>query len=660
MSSWPWFSAKVIAGVADDVPGTERRVRSKAQRDGWRSRNREVGKGDEYHVDSLPPKACAALYHLYAPAPAPMAEPSEERMIQPGRFEYDPEELARWAESRSAKQQARGEHCARVLQAAMALHEREGMRLRRAFELVAEQFGEQAGTVKNWYYGRDGKPGARDYRRCDWMYFLTPGYVGRTATADFDEAAWDYFLGDWLRLSQPSMAASYRRLQVQAREHGWRIPAYKTVANRIEREVPVHTIKYHREGPDAVDRMVESGPRDRSCFRALEACNADGHQLDVLCQWPNGRLDRPYVTVVQDLYSNRIIGWHLSATESADSYRLALARALRWGKPRELYLDNTRAAAAKMLTGGAAHRYRWRDKDDDPKGLFTLLDIDVHYVQPYHGQSKPIERAFGDLIEQIAKHPRCEGAYVGSSTENKPANHGTHHVPIDEMMAIIDAGIREYNEREGRRTRVAAGRSFDQVFRESYQRHASVIERPTEAQMRRLLLANQRVTASKKNGAVVVHGNTYWSETLARFAGKPKERRQLVACFDPDDLATGIHLYTLDGREIGHAEIRQMQFRDTEKSRTHNREKQRYKQAARDQASARRRMSQAEVARLNDPEAGDDGAADVDAPTDVNVLRGLFQPLEAASGDDVDAADEADDFEETFSAVVRQLHRQED
>jgi len=650
-----WFTAKEIAGVADDVPTTVQGINDMRRRGVLKGVKADKGKGYVYHVDSLPPKACVAMYRLHAPTPEP--ETSSETMIKPGRFEYDPEELARAAESRSAKQQARGEHCARVLQAAMALHERGDCDLRNAFASAAHQFGENPGTVRNWYYGRNGAPGARDYRRCDWMYFLTPGYVGRTAKAEFDEAAWDYFLGDWLRPSGPTMAGSYRRLREQAKVHGWKIPSYKAVARRIEREIPTQTIKYYREGADAVSRMVESGPRDRSMFRALEACNADGHQLDVLCKWPDGKVDRPFLTAIQDLYSNRLIGWHISATESADSYRLALARSLRFGKMDELYLDNTRSAAAKMLTGGAPHRYRWRDKDDDPLGLFTLLDIDVHYVEPYHGQSKPIERAFRDLIEQIAKHPRCEGAYVGSSPERKPANHGTYHVPIEEMSQIVEAGIREYNEREGRRTRVAAGRSFDQVFQESYQRHAQSIERPTEAQMRRLLLANQRVTAGYNNGAVELHGNTYWSETLSQFSGKPKERRQLVACFDPDDLESGIHLYRLDGREIGHAQIRFMKFKDSDTSRTHGRERRRYTKAARDQASALRRMSQAEVAAMNDATTEE---ADAEQPEDANVVRGMFQQLQATGTDGDTADEEAEDFEETFGAVVRQIHLADD
>jgi transposase InsO family protein len=638
-----WVTAKEIAGAAEDVANTHSGVVRQAKREGWRTDKRQGrGGGRVYHLDSLPAKARAALVRQHGPAPS---ETSDTSARGSGFYEYDPDELARWGDACNARQRAEGVERAQILNAAMDMHERSGYRLREALHAAAAAADRNPGTVKNWYYGTQSMRGAQYYRRCDWMYALIPRYVGRTATAEMDPAAWQYLLGDYLRLSGPSLAACYRRLQKQAREHGWQIPAKKTVTRRIEREIPRETIVYYREGEDAVARMVESGPRDRSMFRALEAANADGHQLDVICRWPDGTTGRPYLTAIQDLYSNRFIGWHLSATENADAYRLALARSLRWGIPNELYLDNPRAASSKMLSGRAQQRFRWPGHADDPEGLFGLLGLTVHYVLPFSGQSKPIERAFRDLIEQVAKHPRCEGAYVGSSTEKKPANHRTATVPIDEMESIVAAGIREYNEREGRRTRVAAGRSFDAVFLESYERYKHLIERPTQAQKRRLLLANRRVTAAHKSGAVEVEGNVYWSEALAGYARLPKQRRQLIACYDPDALGEGIHVYTLDGREVGHAEVRHLRFDCSQDAQRHGREKARYKRAAREQASAAQRMREREVASRNQPEPDDSPDEPPDIATEEsNVVRGAFgrheEPVQKAAGSDVEPNEE--------------------
>lgn len=55
-----WFRASELAGLPG-MPGTERRARSKAQREGWRWRKAHKGKGREYHISSLPPKTRAHL-----------------------------------------------------------------------------------------------------------------------------------------------------------------------------------------------------------------------------------------------------------------------------------------------------------------------------------------------------------------------------------------------------------------------------------------------------------------------------------------------------------------------------------------------------------------------------------------------------------------------
>jgi len=283
------YTAKEIAGVADDVPGTERGVRKKMRRGEIASEKSAQGKGYVVHLDALPPKARAALVRQHGPAPS---ETSDTSARDSGDYQYDPDELARWGDSCNERQRAEGVERAKILNAAMDLHERRGYRLREALSAAAEAAGRNPGTVKNWYYGTQSMRGARHYRRCDWMYALIPRYVGKTVTAGFDAAAWDYFLGDWLRLSGPSLSACYRRLQAQAKQNGWRIPSRKAVAGRVSREIPRETIIYYREGADAVARMVESGPRDRSMFRALEAVNADGHQLDVICRWPDGTTRR--------------------------------------------------------------------------------------------------------------------------------------------------------------------------------------------------------------------------------------------------------------------------------------------------------------------------------------------------------------------------------
>ncbi len=74
-----------------------------------------------------------------------------------------------------------------------------------------------------------------------------------------------------------------------------------------------------------------------------------------------------------------------------------------YGIPDSIDLDNGRAFASKKISGGAKTRYRNKVNPDDPDGLLVTLGIKPKFVLPYSGQSKPIERAWRDLAENISR-----------------------------------------------------------------------------------------------------------------------------------------------------------------------------------------------------------------------------------------------------------------
>ncbi len=77
----------------------------------------------------------------------------------------------------------------------------------------------------------------------DWLAALVPAYTGRTAKAECDERAWDFFKAEWLRAEAPSIATAYDRMVRAARESmGWKVPSQRTVtrwANEIPRTLRV-------------------------------------------------------------------------------------------------------------------------------------------------------------------------------------------------------------------------------------------------------------------------------------------------------------------------------------------------------------------------------------------------------------------------------------
>lgn len=461
-----------------------------------------------------------------------------------------------------------------------------------AVALASRQHGVATSTIWTWLKLIDGVP------RPDWLPALAPGHRGRTATVECDPRAWDYFVADYLRASQPSLTSCYERLVSQAAPaHGWTpIPSLKTLQRRLDREVPAAAQALARKGRDVAARMFPAQRRDRSGFAALEAVNADGHKFDVFVRWEDGTVGRPVMVGVQDLATGMILGYRLDQTENRNAVRLAFADVVeRHGIPRLAYLDNGRGFASKWLTGGAPTRYRFKVRDDEPDGILTTLGVVVHWTTPYHGQSKPIERAWRDLGEHIAKHPRCDGAYTGNNPTAKPENYGSRAVPIDEFRALVATEIERHNQRKGRRgMSVVNGESFAEALARKLKEPGAIVLKATAAQRRMLLLAAEGVTARKPSGEIHLMGNRYWAEPLADEIG-----HQLVVRFDPDNLHAGVAVYSRDGRFICDAPtIENSGFDDAADAIRVSRDRRRFVKGHRELLELERRFTPQQVAEM--------------------------------------------------------------
>lgn len=557
-----WFSASELAAAGlPSMPATERAVQIMAKREGWAERRNLAGEplarpragrggGTEYHYSVLPSVAQVALVKRgLKAAPRDTRSAAKESI---GVAEM-------WAafERLPDKRKSRARARLDALEAVKTL-EIGGMGRDQAVMFVAAQRKVGLRSIYRWF---DEVAGVE---RGDWLPYLAPRHTGRTVTAECDAMAYEFYKTDYLRPEKPSAESCYRRLRDAAAAHGWTIPSAKTLMRRIEREIAWPVIVLSRQGPEALKRLYPAQERDRSVFHALEAVNADGHKWDVRVEWEDGSIDRPVMVAIQDLYSGKFLSWRIDRSENKEAVRLAIGDMVElYGIPDHIYLDNGRSFASKWLTGGTPNRYRFKVRDDEPSGILTDLGVTVHWTTPYAGQSKPIERAFRDFCDNIAKHPAFAGAYTGNSPMAKPSNYGSKAVPIDSFRKVVAQGIAEHNARPGRRTRVAAGRSFDEAFRESYEK--SPIKTATAEKRRLWLLAAEGVSTSSADGSVRLLGNRFWAEFMAGAVGQ-----KVIARFDPQDLMAGIHVYRMDGGYLGHAEcIEAAGFNDVAAAREH-------------------------------------------------------------------------------------------
>ncbi|MBX9699084.1 MAG: Mu transposase C-terminal domain-containing protein [Acetobacteraceae bacterium] len=531
-----WFTTAELVDLGlPGLPGTKRGLNMLATREGWADagyegvhwRDRQGrGGGIEYHWSVLPETARIAVALRYPPGEAGQAIATEDarRAAQAEAYDRLP-----------ATKKAKAERACAALGQVEALV-RAGSARMAALRHVAAAHGVALRTLQLWQEIVRGAP------RADWRYWLAPQHAGGVGReAECSPAAWERLKLEYLRKSKPNFTTAMREVRRLAPANGWTLPSDRTLQRRLE-ALPRAILVATREGEQGLKRMLPAQRRDKSGFHALEAVNSDGHTFDVFVKWPDGSVGRPTLIAFQDLYSGKMLSWRVARSENADDWRLAFGDLVEdWGLPAHVWLDNTRAAANKQMTGGVGTRFRFKVKAEDPVGIFPMLNIEVHWTQPFSGQSKPIERAFRDFAQEIAKHREFEGAYTGNSPVTKPENYGTRAVPYDTFLRVLSEGIAEHNARPGRRSPVCRGRSFDAVFAESYAAHAAVIPRATPEQRRLWLLASQAVRV-RQDGQVWLHDNGYFHDALHEVVGE-----RVTLRFDPDLLHGSVHVYRLDG-----------------------------------------------------------------------------------------------------------------
>lgn len=536
-----WFSVSELADMTlPGLPTSNRKINERARDERWALRSDDNGRalarkragrggGLEYHISLLPEAArIAILKHHGGDDAAQNGQPKTE--------------LWAWFDGQNDKIKAEAK---KRLDAVKNIDDLTNAGLTRTMAVAAAAAQHKVSTATLWNWLNDIKGIAAS----DWLPCLAPRRKGGGAKAQIDPRIWKAFLSDYLRLSKPPLSSCYYRIEELAKVEDIAIPTMRTFQRKLEREVDEQVIVLRREGNEALRQSMPSQTRSVAHMHAMERVNIDGHTFDVFVKTPDGRTVRPVMVAIQDIYSRKILSWRIGESESAILTRLAFADLFKdYGIPKGCLLDNGRAFASKWITGGATNRFRFKVKEDEPTGLLTSLGIENHWATPYRGQSKPIERAFRDLCNTISKHPACEGAYTGNSPLAKPENYASKAVDWERFERLVISGIAAHNARTKRNTETARGRSFDEVFAESYA--CNPIGKATEEQLRLALLTAEQLKVDRKTGEIRFHGNRYWSTDLGQHHGQ-----QVVVRFDPDNLHAPLHVYDRAGAYICGAEI---------------------------------------------------------------------------------------------------------
>lgn len=544
-----WFSAAELAALnLPGLPTNKRGINLRAREERWASR---VGPQGEVLVRKRAARGGGTEYHLALLPGEARLELVRRGVISDGERKSDQAsqraDAWTWYERQPAKVKREAEDRLAVVVEIETL-EAAGATRTAAVATVAADREVGSSTIYAWLKL------IRGLDRRDRLPALAPRRKGGGVKATIPDELWLAFKSDALRPSGPTLTSCYDRVAEMAAEKGLSIPAERTFRRRLKAEVPPEVWTLKRKGEEALVRSVPANRRSVAELHALEWVNIDGHRFDVFVNPPpmhrSSKPIRPMLVAIQDVFSRKIVAWRLGSDETALQTRLAFADLFRdWGIPHHALLDNSRAFWSKWITGGhRGNRFRFKVKEDEPIGLLEGVGIRMHAALPYHGQSKPIERAFRDFCDRIAKHPLCEGAYTGNSPMAKPENYGSRAVDWETFAGLVDSEIAKHNARSGRRTETAKGRSFDETFAESYTR--SRISKVTEEHMRIALLAGVQKKLNSLNGEIALHGNRYWHPTLSVMKGDTVTVR-----YDPDHLHSAVHVYDHKGKYITEAAL---------------------------------------------------------------------------------------------------------
>lgn len=637
-----WTAAELAAAGLPDMPGTRQNVEALAKREGWRgtafSRPRQGrGGGWEYSWQLLPIRARRQLLAdaKALPAVAPKASPERDAAWE-------------WFEGLPARIRAVAEERLALLLKVEALVAQVGVTKVAAVALVANEAGLCDRSLFGWFAQ------LRGVARADYLPHLAPrnrAAPKRGPKVEIDARFMELIKGDYLRPAGPTLSSCYRRVKAVAAKAGVPVPPEHLVRRRLKAEVSEFTLTLYRKGEDALKAMYPPQKRARWELRPLEVVVADFHRWDVFVEWPaQGNqppvIGRPQMVAFQDVATNKILSFRFDQTPNSTAVALAAGDMIEaFGIPEHVLFDNGREFAAKSLTGGVATRYRFKVREDDVPGLFVQLGCEIHWATPYSGQSKPIERAFRDHCNDIAKDPRFDGAYTGNNPMAKPEDYGTRAIPLADFIRVVEEGIAEYNARPDRRSEVAFGRSYDEVFAERYAE--TPIRRATEAQRRLWLMGQEVLRANAKTGLLVFQGNEYWAEWLHSVAGD-----EIVARFDPEDYFDGLHVYSREGEYLGHAPLKKAAgFLNAEEGRLHARAKRDWLKRAKALATAERRLTAIEIGEALDALPPSNPAQ---AP-ETRVVRPVFGGPKAKRGGDTPEPARTADQEAIHAAVVADL-----
>lgn len=277
-------------------------------------------------------------------------------------------------------------------------------------------------TLYNW---------GRQYKKDGLMGLLT-GYGKRKEQRAIDANAWDFFCGQYLQLTRPSIGFCYRLLELEAKKENWEIPSLKTVARMAKQDIPEAVRRLKRFGEkNFYDNSQAYTQRDYESISAAEVFVGDHHVFDLFINTGSvekPKWTRPWLTAWMDMRSRKLVGWTVNLSPCTDEIIAAFANAAldpAIGLPRDIYIDNGRDYCSHKFAGRGNRGKKLTEEDkemliEEGKRTATLMErlkVKTHFAIVENARAKVVEREFRNVVEWFSKpFP----TYCGRNAKERP------------------------------------------------------------------------------------------------------------------------------------------------------------------------------------------------------------------------------------------------
>lgn len=406
-------------------------------------------------------------------------------------------------------------------------------------------------TLYNWQ---------RAHRK-DGLAGLLPNYGGRKQQRVIDKAAWEFFCGEYLRLTRPTIGFCYQLTELKAKENGWKIPSLKTVARMVKSDIPEALKRLKRLGEkNYYDNSQAYTQRDYESISAGEIFVGDHHVFDLFINVgtvKKPKWTRPWLTAWMDMRSRKFVGWTVNLSPCTDEIIAAFANAAldpAIGLPRDIYIDNGRDYCSHRFGGTGNRGKRLTDEQkavlqEEGKMAATLMDrlqVKTHFAIVENARAKVIEREFRNVVEWFSKpFP----TYCGRTPKERPEDLESklkqpekYGVTLEEFRKTFSQWVINVFNKKASQGKGRQGECPDEVF----MRTRLPVRTADPAVMRLFFMKSTNLFKIGRNG-IAFRGAEYYSPDMIL-----KKGQSVYIRYREEDL-NRIWLYTAKDEYLGEA-----------------------------------------------------------------------------------------------------------